>query len=259
MSYDQAARDQLDGFRRKGDRTAYYEKLIALGDPYGTMALGVVKQSNIAGVVAQRYAIAVSQRYCRPIDKAMWLKISNDLMDADFAARTVEKNFEPGTPSLRWNVIRDYHVSVFGGYNYPPETWTAWIPLRIDGEVKDARLWHRMVTEDFLTVAVQTVWLVSGRIAHAAGVGRDLAHHVVPQLAHRPPLATGFPPDPVTAACMAKLAPYQLPRSAALDNERLATFYLGMLAQDPRLFVDMVAIAPTAAWRARPALVGRAY
>ena len=259
MSYDKAARDQLDTLRRARDRTAYYEKLIALGDPYGTMALGVVKQSNLAGVVARRYAIAVSRRYCRPIDKAMWLKISNELMDADFFARTVENNFEKGTPSLRWDVIRAYHVAVFGGNNYPPETWTAWIPLQIDGEAKDRRLWQRMVTEDFLTVAVQTVWLVSGRIAHKAGVGRDMAHHVVPRLAFRPPLATGVPPDPVTASCMAKLAPYQLPRSGALDSERLATFYLGVLAQDPRLVVDMAAIMPTAAWRARPALIGGAY
>ncbi len=259
MSYDQKTQDQLDTFRRARDRTAYYEKLVSLGDPYGTMALGVVKQSNLAGVVARRYAIAVSRRYCRPIDNAMWLRISNELMDADFAARTAPNNFEKGTPSLQWRVIRDYHVAVFALNHYPPETWTAWIPLRIDGEAKDRGLWHRMVTEDFLTVAVQTVWLVSGRIAHDAGVGRDMAHHVVPQLAHRPPLATGFPPDPTTAACMAKLAPYQLSRSAVLDNERLAAFYLGVLAQDPRLLVDMAAIAPTAAWRARPALVSRAY
>ncbi len=215
------------------------------------MALGVVKQSNIAGVVARRYAIAVSQRYCRPIDKAIWLRISNDLMDADFAARAVGKNFEVGTPSLRWNIIRDYHVAVFGQNNYPPEIWTAWIPLRIDGEANDRGLWRRMVTENFLSVAVQTVWLVNGRITHAQGVGHDMAH--------RPPLATRLPTDPTTAACMAKLAPYQLARSGALDNERLATFYLGVLAQDPRLFADVAAIAPTAAWRARPALVSRAY
>ena len=259
MSYDQATRDQLDGFRRKGDRTAYYEKLVSLGDPYGTMALGVVKQSNIAGVVARRYAIAVSQRYCRPIDKAMWLRISNDLMDADFAARTVEKNFEPATPSLRWNVIRDYHVLVFGGYDYPPETWTAWIPLQIDGEAKGSGLWRRMVTEDFLTVAVQTVWLVTGRIAHAQGIRRTMAHQVVPKLAQRPPLATGLPPDPATAACMARLAPYQLARSGALDKERLATFYLAVLAGDPRLYLDTAAIMPVSAWRARPALISPAY
>lgn len=259
MKYDKATLDQLDAFRRASNRTAYYEKLISLRDPYGTMALGVVKQSNIAGRVARRYAISVSRRYCRPIDDAMWLKISNQLMAADLAARRVETNFEAGTSSLQWRVIRDYHVAVFGQNNYPPETWTAWIPLQIDGEANDRGLWRRMVTENFLTVAVQTVWLVSGRIAHAQGVGRDMAHHVVPQLASRPPLATGLPPDPTTAACMAKLAPYQLPRSGALDNERLAAFYLGVLARDPRLLVDMAAIAPTAAWRARPVLISPAY
>ena len=259
MSYDKTTLDQLGALNQAGNRTAYYEKLMSLRDPYGAMALGVVKQSTISGIVAKRYAISVSRRYCRPIDDAMWLKISNSLMNADFLARLDKDNFDNGTPSLRWNVIRDYHVAVFGLNHYPPETWTAWIPLRIDGEANDRGLWRRMVTENFLTVAVQTVWLVSGRIAHAQGVGRDMAHHVMPKLASRPPLATGLPPDPTTAACMAKLAPYQLPRSGALDNERLATFYLAVLAQDPRLFVDMAAIAPTAAWRARPALVSPAY
>ncbi len=259
MSYDQKTQDQLDAFRHARDRTAYYEKLIALRDPYGKMALGVVKQSNIAGVVARRYAIAVSRRYCRPIDNSTWLKISNELMDADFAARTVENNFEKGTPSLQWRVIRDYHVAVFGLNHYPPETWTAWIPLQIDGEAKGSGLWHRMVTEDFLTVAVQTVWLVTGRIAHAQGVGQDMAHQVVPKLAQRPPLATGVPPDPATAACMARLAPYQLARSGALDKERLAAFYLAVLAGDPRLYLDTAAIMPISAWRARPALISPAY
>ncbi len=259
MSYDQTTLDRLATLNRAGDRTGYYEKLIALRDPYGTMALGVVKQSNIAGVVARRYAIAVSRRYCRPIDNATWLKISNELMNADFLARTVRDNFEKGTPSLRWDVIRTYHVAVFAAHNYPPETWTAWIPLQIDGEAKGNGLWHRMVTEDFLTVAVQTVWLVTGRIAHAQGIRRTMAHQVVPKLAHTPPLATGLPPDPATAACMAKLAPYQLARSGALDTERLASFYLAVLASDPRFYLDTAAIMPVSAWRARPALISPAY
>ena len=259
MSYDDATLTQLDDARKRRDRTAYYEKLIALNDPYGRMALGVVKQSNMAGVVARRYAIAVSQRYCRPIDDGIWLAISNALMDADFTARNGNENFEPGMPSLRWNVIRDYHVAVFDTFHYPPETWTAWIPLQIDGETKDQGLWHRMVTEDFLTVAVQTVWLVTGRITHAQGVHRDMANHVVPQLKYNPPIATNTPPDATIAACMAKLAPYQLATSDASDTERLAAFYLAVLAQDPQLIVDMLKIAPISAWRARPALISPAY
>ncbi len=259
MSYDRETMKQLSALNDAGNRTAYYEKLTALRDPYGMMALGVVKQSTISGRVARCYAIAVSRRYCRPIDSAMWLRISNELMSADFLARGNENNFEKGTPSLRWDVIRDYHVAVFGRNHYPPETWTAWIPLQIDGEAKGPGLWHRMVTEDFLTVAVQTVWLVTGRIAHAEGIRRTMVHQVVPKLAHGPPLATGLPPDPATAACMARLAPYQLARSGALDTERLASFYLAVLAEDPRLYLDTAAIMPVSAWRARPALISPAY
>lgn len=180
-------------------------------------------------------------------------------MNADLAARRIEKNFQPGTPSLLWNIIRDYHVAVFDSEGYPPETWTAWIPLHIDGDAKAPGLWHRMVTEDFLTVAVQTVWLVSGRIAHAQGIQRDMNMHVVPKLQNNPPLGTGTPPDLKTAACMAKLAPYQLTSSDATDNERLAAFYLAVLAQDPILLVDVAAVAPISAWRARPSLISPAY
>lgn len=259
MGYDAATLMQLEAFRVGRDRTAYYEKLIALRDPYGTLALGVVKQSNVAGRVARRYAIAVSERYCRPIDDATWLRISNELMDADIAARQSDENFEPGTPSLRWDVVRDYHVAVFGRHQLPPEAWTAWIPLQIDGEAKGQALWHRLVTEDFLTVAVQTVWLVTGRIAHAENIQRDMNNHVIPQLMVDPPLASGDAPDAAMTACMAKLAPYQLARSGATDKEQLAAFYLAILAQNPRLFGDIASIAPTAAWRARPPLISPAY
>ena len=259
MSYDDVTLRQLDAIARAGDRTAYYRKLISLGDPYGTMALGVVKQSNLAGVVARRYAIAVSERYCRPIDEATWLAISNDLMLADLAARREAQNFEPGAPSLRWNVIRDYHEAVFGAHGLPPETWTAWIPLRIDGESKDERLWHRMLHEDFLTIALQTIWLVTGRIAHRENITRDMSQHVIPKLQAAPPLATAEPPDAKMAACMRQLAPYQLSSSDATDKERLAAFYLAVLTQSPGMVWDLARIGPVSAWRARPALVTPAY
>ena len=42
MSYDQKTQDQLDAFRQARNRTAYYEKLMALRDPYGSMALEAV-------------------------------------------------------------------------------------------------------------------------------------------------------------------------------------------------------------------------
>lgn len=259
MSYDRQTLESLSRLARAGDRTAYYRKIIELRDPYGAMALGVVKQSNIAGVVARRYAIAVSRRYCKPLQDSVWLEISDELMAADLAGRQVTENFQPGTPLLRWNVIRDYHVATFGGKGYPPETWTAWIPLHVDGDANASGLWRRMLTENFLTVAVQTVWLVSGQIAHSQHVAQDFDLEVVPRLQISPPLATGIPPDPKMAACMAKLAPYQLPKSGVTDNERLAILYLSVLAEDPGMVMDMAAIAPTSAWRSRPPLISRAY
>lgn len=49
MSYETAALEELEAHADARDRTAYYSKLVSLHDPYGAMALGVVKQSNIAG------------------------------------------------------------------------------------------------------------------------------------------------------------------------------------------------------------------
>lgn len=109
-------------------------------------------------------------------------------MLSDLDARRDAENFEPGTPSLRWDVIRDYHVRAFARVGYPPETWTAWIPLHVDGDGNAPGLWHRMVTEDFLTVAVQTVWLVAGRAVHrsaAARHGRGIWASAPPSRGHR--------------------------------------------------------------------------
>lgn len=78
-------------------------------------------------------------------------------------------------------------------------------------------------------------------------------------LQHHPPVATGIPADAKTAACMAELASYQLSTSGMTSNERLAVFYLTVLAEDPVMMVDMAAIAPTSAWRSRPPLISSAY
>lgn len=234
MSLDTKTIEALDDCQKRGDagRAAYYRTLATAGDPYGRMALGVVEQSNMAGKVAYSYAKEVAKRYCRPISDDRWTKISVDLMRSDFAARRSPENYEAGAPGLQWFVIRDYHRLAFARTGLlPPEAWTAWIPLFIDGESKGQKLWHRMLTEDFLTVGVQTAWLVAGRIVHKAGVHHEMAEMVVPTLKMMPPVVTGQAPlDPAFGRCMAKLAPYQLRGSAATDAERMAVFYLDVLA-----------------------------
>ncbi len=234
MSADPKLIERLQDFQSRGDagRVPYYQAIAASGDPYGTMALGVVQQSNMAGRVAYSYAKEVGKRYCRPIDDKRWLGISTRLMQADYVARRTDGSDGSGSPGLRWSVIRDYHRLTFAEVGQlPAEAWTAWIPLYLDGEGKAPKLWQRMLTEDFLTIGVQTAWLVLGRLVHKERVNREMANVVVPTLKVAPPVVTGQPPrDPSFGRCMARLAPYQLRGSAATDRERMAIFYLNVLA-----------------------------
>ncbi len=101
MALDSSTLGRLKTASDAGDRTKYYEILTAVRDPYGPLALGVVKQSTMSGRVARCYALAVSARCQRPIDRATWLNISDGLMRADLAARQRTENYEADTPSLR--------------------------------------------------------------------------------------------------------------------------------------------------------------
>ena len=257
MALESSTLNRLKTASDAGDRTKYYEFLTAARDPYGALALGVVKQSTMSGRVARCYAIAVSARCQRPIDRATWLKISDGLMRTDLAARQRPDNYEANTPSLRWDVIQTYHVATFRDVaGLPPHAWTAWIPLTLQGADKDQKLWHRMLTEDFLSVAVQTVWMVAFDAAHRAGIEKQIGRRVIPTLASNPPLA-GLSNRKVDAS-MGRLRGDAAP-SRTFSREGMATFYLSMLALDPNEYWRVAAIAPVVAWRNRPALVSPAY
>lgn len=258
MTADPRLLKQLKDFQSRGDagRVPYYQAIAASGDPYGRMALGVVQQGNMAGRVAYSYAKEVGKRYCRPIDNDRWLDISISLMRADYRAREDDASYASGSPSLQWFIIRDYHRATFAEVGrLPPEAWTAWIPLLLDGEGNDSKLWHRMLTEDFLTIGVQTAWLVLGRLVHKEGVDKDMATVVVPTLKVAPPVVTAHAPsDPSFGRCMARLAPYQLQGSEATQRERMAVFYLSVLASASNVLGDVTDIMPnlggpaTGAW-----------
>ena len=143
-----------------------------------------------------------------------------------------------------WNVIRDYHAQAFARFAHlPPQAWTAWIPLLIVGNAKAGALWHRMLTEEFLHVAVETAKLVLQRAAQEAGVSRELHQTVVPQLKVAPPVAFHTPSaDPEFQRCMVQLAGQQLHGRIGTPQEQMALFYLSCLAlgahvELPPLFV----------------------
>ena len=181
-------------------------------------------------MTAYSYAIEVAKRYCRPINSKRWIDLSIALMQADFIARQKPENFENNKPSLRWNVIRDYHVAAFRNVcSLPPVAWTAWIPLYVQGETKDEKLWHRLLTEDFMNVAVDTVSLVLGRWSQKAGVSQELAQSVNPILKTAPPVVTGSQPqDPAYDRCMKQLSTEQM-QGDNTRGERMALFYFDCL------------------------------
>lgn len=233
---------RLEKLQAQGDsgRVPYYQALQEANDPYAKLALGVVRQDQMAGRVAYSYALEVAKRYCKPINPQGWINLSIALMKADFQARRDPTAFERGKPSLKWNIIRDYHRLAFQQIaGLPPVAWTAWIPLFIEGEAGDEQLWHRMLTEDFLSVAVDTAWLVASHVALRAGVSRDLAQKVVPALKTAPPVVTGErPADAAYARCMVRLAPFQMQAAAATPGERMASFYLDCLGTGINLVGD---------------------
>ena len=229
MALDLATMEKLNEYQQRGDsgRTLYYQTLEAAKDPYGRLALSVVKQDLMQGKAAYSYAMEVAKRYCRPISKDEWITISVTLMRRDYAARTDTNNFEPGKPSLAWFVIRNYHAETFRNVSLlPPIVWTAWIPPYLQGEAKDEKLWHRMLNEGFVKIGVQTAAMVLSRWAQKAGVSKELWNSVAPILTNAPPVATGVrPQDPDFDRCMKRLAPEQMTK-----DERLAAFYIDCLA-----------------------------
>ena len=248
MALDQATLQKLEELASRGDagRIPYYQTLIAAGDPYAKLALSVVRQDMMAGKVAYSYAIEVAKRYCRPIGPTGWVNLSVALMRADLLARRNPASFDPGKPSLTWRTIRDYHQAAFRDVAHlQPIAWTAWIPLLIVGEAGGAGLWHRMLTEDFLHVAVETAALVLARAAQEARVSRELHQSVVPILRTAPPVVTrARPRDPGFERCMVRLAGEQVQARPGAPGEKLAAFYLDCLASGANVEVPPIPGAP---------------
>ena len=253
MSMPPAAMAELARYSERRDRTGYYEALLRYGDPYGRLALSVCKQSLMAGRVAKSYAEAVGRIWRRPISDAQWLQISEGLMRADFAARGIPTNFVSGTPELTWETIRNYHVNVFASQSQLPGlVWTAWIPLFLDGPAKGQKLWRRLVTEDFLTVATQTCWLTLGAVVHAKSPD-EYTTACVKQVLNQPPIVTDTP----SQSCQDLFS--SLKDETVNLRQSYAISYLAVLASiRGELIWRLAGIAPTSAWRSLEATLNSA-
>lgn len=73
----------LDMHAQAGDRIAYYESLASFGDPYGALALGVVRNDTSSGASANTYFLDTARAEGRSVSDDQLARISLELMLAD--------------------------------------------------------------------------------------------------------------------------------------------------------------------------------
>ena len=163
----------LRQYAEQGNRELYWNYLAQKpgNDGYGLLALGVVRNDNVPGQVANSYA----QSYAREhngvtMSERRWESFGDDLVRADLAAR--ERQMGANRPDLALNLpvrdVQNAHDVTFNRYGIDPNAWTPRLLLdasrRHGGEPEAERLWSGMLDNGYLGV---------GR---GLGTMRDAAH-----------------------------------------------------------------------------------
>lgn len=165
-------------------RINYYTLLENRGYAYGELALGVVRDDTLSGIAARDYAAAVGSQHGVTLAESDWNGISQQLLQADFAARSAAYALNPSQPvEIPWQTIRDYHATVFDNFDLPPEAWTpftildqsanpdaAWANLVDNGGVSPFDNYHAFLSELQIIAAQERIdhsaelYLPDGRI-----------------------------------------------------------------------------------------------
>ena len=178
--------NSLKTYHDRKNRSEYYRCLLKAGDPYGKLALGVVEQSLFSGRVARRFAECIARQTGVIISDRLWLKISEELMDADWEERQERYAKKQDICFLKWNTIRDYHAQVFKDNRIPAKAWTAYIPLNLVGNAQAPLLWRAMLEKDIISSSLRTVRDVLTPLSQKAGVTQQ----TIPLLLLYPALTT---------------------------------------------------------------------
>ncbi|MHB1098190.1 MAG: beta strand repeat-containing protein [Burkholderiales bacterium] len=140
---------QLQQYATAGDRYKYWSYLSAKGDPYATLALGVVTGATSDGYIANHFAATFAPAgspLANPDSTQAWWNLGADLMKADLAARINNGN----AVDLSFQIIQGYHATVYQNYNLPPQAFTPYIPFKTYIQTGDwataNQLWHQMLT-----------------------------------------------------------------------------------------------------------------
>ena len=114
-----------------GNRDAYYSYLEERGYQYGGIAGGVVREDSLPGRIANAFLAESAAQSGNTINLGTSLKISYDLMKADFEAREEIFDDQGYVGKLPARTHYDNHEIVFSKneYGLGIENWTAAEPI----------------------------------------------------------------------------------------------------------------------------------
>lgn len=182
------ARDMeiLRFYAAQGNREAYWNYLAKNGDAYARLALGVVRNDTINGVIANSYAQMRADQMKVVMSERDWNRFGVALMRADLEHRErfLSDSMAAGRMlPLGVKYIAEYHAAVFSFFHLDETAWTAHVPLSpyllADDQVGAEKIWSAMLDERFYTSSVNVLrsegraLLNSGNAAlHAGWLGK---------------------------------------------------------------------------------------
>ncbi len=152
--------DVLGHYAERGNRELYWNYLAqhAGSDGYGLLALGVVRNDNAPGQVANLYASMRASEQDRTMLESDWERFGVDLIRQDLERR--QRHFDDGRPDLALNLpardVQRAHDIAFANARIDPNAWTPRVLLEAArngrGEAEVERIWSHMLDNDFLGV-----------------------------------------------------------------------------------------------------------
>lgn len=144
-----------------GNRELYWNYLAQHkdNDGYGLLALGVVRNDNVPGAVANIYAENYAKSHGgHHLSERQWQNFGVDLMRQDFKLR--EQMLDGRHPELALNLpvryVQQSHDAAFRSHGIDPNAWTPRLLLdaarRHGGENEAERLWDGMLDNSYLGI-----------------------------------------------------------------------------------------------------------
>lgn len=185
---NKVARDMeiLRFYAAQGNREAYWNYLAAGGDRYAQLALGVVRNDTISGVIANGYAQMRADQLGRVMSERDWHQFGIELMRADLGYRELNlaKSMALGKIApLSVEDVARYHTVIFKDFLLDSKAWTAHVPLSPYLDAHDVagaeKVWQAMLDERFYVNASRVLRsegraLLNGvnSMEHAAWLGK---------------------------------------------------------------------------------------